>query len=167
VIRHWDVQSDLVEAAETKLFEDALAHVGRDPEEARSWQGALVLTFSEYEDRGPPYVDPSVRRFLRALYARVPHLPYFLVDDPLAGALMAFLSVHGPEEATTVGPDDVDVATSREALEALVEHMIATAAFASTVGDDAERVISRMVTPLGEKFRAAVVADALAGAGLN
>jgi hypothetical protein len=167
VIRAWNVESDLVEPANTQVIEDALAQVGSDPHEARRWQGTISLTFSEFEDRGPPYLDPAVRRFLRTLYERVPHLPYFLIDEPLAGSLLAFLSVHGPEAATTVGASGVQVAPTEDAVGALVEHMTATAAFAASIDDDAERVVSRMVAPLGEDLRAAVVAAALEGAGLR
>jgi hypothetical protein len=97
----------------------------------------------------------------------VPHLPYFLVDEPLAGTLLAFLSVHGPESATTVVRGAAHVAPSEEAISALLSHMTATAAFAASVGDDGERVVSRMVAPLGEDLRAGVVAAALEGAGLR
>lgn len=46
------------------------------------------------------------------------------------------------------------MAPSDEAVSALVSHMTAAAAFAASVGDDSERVVSRMVAPLGEELRA-------------
>lgn len=167
MIRQWDIQSDLVGSVNTQAIQDALTQVGSDPDEARRWQGSVSLTFSQFEESGPPYMEPPVRSYLRALYARMPHLPYFLIDEPLAGSMLAFLSVHGPEDATTVVAGNVHVAPSEEAINALVVHMTATAAFAASVDDDGERVVSRMVAPLGEDLRALVVATALEGAGLG
>jgi hypothetical protein len=167
MIRHWDIQSDLVDSLDTHAIEGALAEVASDPEESRAWQGCVALTFSQFEAGGPPYIEPPVRGYLRTLYDRVPHLPYFLIDEPLAGSLMAFLSAHGPENATTVAAGNTTVAPTEEAVNALLRHMIATAGFAASVDDDAERVVSRFVAPLGEALRGPVVAAALDGAGLR
>lgn len=167
-INNWDIQADLVESANTQLIENALAQVGSDPAEARRWQGAstsrsrnlklAARRFTEIQQCGASF-GPSTRTYHTWRTSSAP--------SRRVAACLRFFRCTAPEAATMIENDRVKVASTDEAISALVGNMIATAAFAASVDDDAERVVSRMVAPLGEDIRSTVVAAALEGAGLR
>jgi len=164
MIRNIVFTRDGTAALDTQYVERIFAELVASHEEAREAQGTVALTFPDYEDTEPVYAAPDVRDFLVALHERIPYLFYLLSDAEEVGSLMAFLSAHSPPEATRIDDDGVEVAAAKEAIVELFEAMSRTAAFAVHVGDDPERVVARMVAPLGEDMQSRIVEGALEAA---
>jgi hypothetical protein len=125
-------------ATEQDEFAKFVRRVETDPALVLNLRGTIMIGYPDFEDRGSPYLDSDVRRFIRGLYDRIPQLLYYFADCPDADSIVGCIAAHSRDADITSLDDGTIVLPINyfHILVALVFHVDKAATFARGVGDD-------------------------------
>jgi hypothetical protein len=139
-----------VDAANTEPIERNLAELAERPERARRLQGAYVLALAGYDDdRRPVPAIPQTRRFMRRLYERVPHFPYFVAPDAQFRQVALLVAVFSdPAQTAVAASGDFEIDPDEDGYRALINCLIATDDFAREMADDHQGIVDALIAPL-------------------
>lgn len=163
--RSWEITAENRTDVVADNLANRLAEIERDsPAKIRIMRSTVAITFPDDEHPGSPYLDPEVRRFVRGLYERIPHLLYFLAADIdwAGGAFVGCAAAHSPDEGVTEGPDgSVLVAVGYEMILGLMACFQAATIFAHRMGDDPQFLLAHLrdTGPTVRQALTAVVLD--------
>ena len=102
----------------------------------------MMIVYPDFGDKGNPYLESDVRRFLRGFYDRVPHLLYYLTDTPDAASMIACAAAHS-RDADIISLEDRTIAIPINHLHTLVALIFLVhkaAIFARSVRDDPSKL---------------------------
>lgn len=140
-----EVSAEEVGKADTSYFESLVTKISGSVQDARRAQGHLALIFPDYDAAEFVFAVPEVRRFVRVLHERVPHLLYFLSPLPDLAQVLEFMAAFSPDDQLVQVGDRMTVQSTGQVIEALAERLLAVWRFAGQVGDDPERVVRDIV----------------------
>jgi hypothetical protein len=136
-IRNWVFTRENRIDATLDRFGELMGEIELKPARARMLRGTVVVSFPVEEHEDSPLLDPEVRRFLRGLYDRIPHLLYYLADAPAGAAMLACVAAHAPDDAVTATDDGgIGVAIDERVVIPLLACAQSAALAALRLGDD-------------------------------
>jgi hypothetical protein len=142
VITEVTVDDGAMASGDLSPLDEAMEKAARRPEIARQMQGKLFLHLPG--DGTVPYASQAaeaLRGYIRAAFARYPHLLYFLPRDKDTQGLV--VAAHG---RVAEAPDGTPaVALDLDGMLALRDALVAAAAFAATMADDAAGIVAGLI----------------------
>jgi hypothetical protein len=153
-----------VEKADTSSCEHLIEAIV-ETDRVRPAQGHVAFMFPDYTDAEEVCMVPEVRRFVRALHERLPHLLYFLSPEPVLGQFMEFGAAFSPDDSLVHIGNQIALQYSDQLLDVLFDRLVAVWRFAKQVGDDAERVVTGITKKTASGIPAELVRDLIAGVG--
>jgi hypothetical protein len=159
-LRLWEFAPEERTDATLDNFGEQMSLLAKRKIDARMLRGTCFIVYPD-ERPDSPILDPEVRRFLRGLYERVPHLLYFLADVPEGDALTQCAAAHAPDAAVVPRGDGTwGVAVDMRMIPMLLQRIQAAAIFARHMGDDPRVLLGlfrAQERPLREAFEAVVL----------
>jgi hypothetical protein len=137
------VPARFVEVADTAIAEKFIEVLG-GADIVEKAQGRFGLIFPDYEDTEFVFVVPEVRRFVRTLHHRVPHLLYFLDLDEEIAQLLEFMAAFSPDDHLVREGDRMNILANEQVERALREHLAAVWTFARGAGVDPDLAVARI-----------------------
>lgn len=129
-----------VEKADTTSCEHLIEAI-QASDRVKPAQGHVAFMFPDYREAPELCMEPHVRRFVRTVHERLPHLLYFISPEPVLGQFLEFGAAFSPDDSLIRVGNQIALGYSDEFLDALVERLVAVWRFADRVGDDAQRVV--------------------------
>lgn len=165
-LRLWEFAPEERTEATLDNFGEQMGLLAEQKADARMLRGTCFISYPD-ERPDSPILDPEVRRFLRGLYERAPHLLYFLADAPEGEALNQCAAAHAPDSAVVPSGDGGwVVAIDMRTIPVVLQRIQAAAIFARRMGDDPRVLLGlfrSLEEPLRDAFEAVVLDPALAG----
>jgi hypothetical protein len=159
-LRLWEFAPEERTDATLDNFGEQMRMLAQRKVESRMLRGTCSIGYPD-ERPDSPILDPEVRRFLRGLYERVPHLLYFLSDAPAGDALTQCAAAHAPDEAVVPhGDGSWRVAVDMRTIPVLLQRIQAAAIFARRMEDDPRVLLGLFRTqeePLRNAFEAVLL----------
>lgn len=91
-IREIDFPQEDLDTCNTTHFIRLFTEISQTPWKSKNLKGKIVLGFPTYnDDPRPNYAIPEIRKFVQALDASFPFLPYFLFPEPATSHILFYL----------------------------------------------------------------------------
>ena len=161
VMRSWVFSRENRTEATADQFATVIREIEGDPAKVRLLRGTAAVTFPDEEHTGSPYADAEVRRFVRGLYDRVPHLLFYLSESTAAGSMLGCAAAHAPPDAVSEAANgDIGVRLDERTVPHLAARARAAASFARQMGVEPTTMLGHF-RPLEPDLREALTAVVL------